>query len=59
MIRWLIFVLVFAVIDIYAYQAFRATFKNKWVNIAYVVISVIVLGNFIYHLLKFYLSFRK
>ncbi|MFK2819354.1 metallophosphoesterase [Flavobacteriaceae sp. LMIT009] len=50
MIRWLIFILVFAVIDIYAYQAFRATFKNKWVNIAYVVISVIVLGNFIYHL---------
>ena len=50
MIRWLIFILIFGIIDIYAFQAVRSTFRNKWINIAYLIISIIILGNFIYHL---------
>ena len=53
MIRWLIFVVIFGLIDIYAYQAVRTSFRNKWVNIAYLIISIIVLGNFIYQLATF------
>jgi predicted MPP superfamily phosphohydrolase len=52
MIRWLIFILIFGIIDIYAFQAVRTTFKNKWINIAYLIISIIVLGNFIYQLVN-------
>lgn len=50
MIRWLIFIIIFGVIDIYAFQAVRTTFRNKWINVAYLVISIIVIGNFIYQL---------
>ena len=53
MIRWLIFVVIFGLIDIYAYQAVRTSFRNKWINIAYLIISIIVLGNFIYQLATF------
>lgn len=50
MIRWIIFLGVFVLIDIYAFQAVRTTFRNKGVNIAYVIISIIVLANFIYQI---------
>jgi predicted MPP superfamily phosphohydrolase len=53
MIRWLLFVVIFGLIDIYAYQAVKTSFRNKWVNIAYLIISIIVLGNFIYQLITF------
>lgn len=50
MIRWLIFILIFAIIDFYAFQAVKTTYRSKWINIAYLCISIIVLGNFIYQL---------
>lgn len=50
MIRWIIFILIFCIIDVYAYQAVRTTFKNKYVNIAYLILSVFVLANFIYQI---------
>ena len=50
MFRWIIFIVIFGIIDLYAYQAVRTTFRNKWVNIAYLIISLVVLGNFIYQL---------
>ena len=50
MIRWLIFILIFGIIDFYAFQAVRTTFRNKWINIAYLIISIVILGNFIYQL---------
>jgi predicted MPP superfamily phosphohydrolase len=53
MIRWLIFIIIFGLIDIYAYQAFRTSFRNKWINIVYLIISIVVLGNFIYQLATF------
>jgi hypothetical protein len=50
MIRWILFVVIFTIIDIYAFQAVKTTFRNKWVNIAYLIISIVVIGNFIYQI---------
>jgi hypothetical protein len=50
MIRWILFVVIFAIIDIYAFQAVKTTFRNKWVNIVYLIISIVVIGNFIYQI---------
>ncbi|MGC6431980.1 MAG: metallophosphoesterase [Jejuia sp.] len=51
MIRWLIFILIFIVIDIYAFQAFRTISKHIWLSVLYWVITLAVIGNFI---IKFY-----
>jgi len=50
MIRWIIFIVIFAIIDFYAFQAVKTTFRNRGVNIAYIIISLVVLGNFIYQI---------
>ena len=50
MVRWVIFIGIFVLIDVYAFQAARTAFKSKWINIAYILISIIVLANFIYQL---------
>ena len=48
MIRWLIFVAIYAIVDFYAFQAIKTVTKNKWVHYFHVLISIIVVGNFIY-----------
>ena len=53
MIRVILFVLVLGIIDFYAYQAVKTSFRNKWVNITYLVISLVVLGNFVYQITTF------
>ena len=50
MIRWIIFIGIFFLIDFYAFQAVRTTFKNRTVNIIYIIISIIVIANFIYQI---------
>ncbi|HMC00033.1 MAG TPA: hypothetical protein VKN14_03240, partial [Flavobacteriaceae bacterium] len=50
MIRWAIFLGVFLLIDIYAFQAVRTAFKSRGINLVYILVSVIVLANFIYQL---------
>ncbi|WP_242202902.1 metallophosphoesterase [Aestuariivivens insulae] len=49
MLRWAVFIIIFSIIDIYAYQAFRTVSKNQWLNILYWVITVFVIGNFVLH----------
>ncbi len=46
--RWIILVIIYLVIDIYAYQALRSITRNNWMLILYILISVAVLGNFFY-----------
>jgi hypothetical protein len=53
MIRWIIFLLIFGVIDLYAFQALKAITRNQWVLIAYWVITLLVIGNFIAHYYSF------
>jgi predicted MPP superfamily phosphohydrolase len=50
MIRWVIFILIFGIIDFYAFQAIKTIFRNKSINIVYLLISLLVIGNLIYQL---------
>ena len=49
MLRWIIFLVIFFIIDLYAFQAFKNVAKNNWIQILYWVITVLVIGNFIFH----------
>ncbi|MFC7357885.1 metallophosphoesterase [Jejudonia soesokkakensis] len=48
--RWIIFIGIYILIDIYAFQAIKTVTKNNWFHIAYVVASLLVLGLLIYAL---------
>ncbi|MCF6294569.1 MAG: metallophosphoesterase [Flavobacteriaceae bacterium] len=50
MLRWIIFIAVLGVIDFYAFQAMKALIRSSWLHYLYFLISVLVLGNFIYQL---------
>ena len=50
MLRWIIFILIYIAIDIYAFQAVRTLTKNQWIHGAYVTFSVLILGMLIYQL---------
>ena len=50
MIRWIIFIAIFGIIDFYAFQAIKTIFRSKGINIVYIILSVAVLGNFIYQI---------
>ena len=38
MIRWIIFIVIFAIIDFYAFQAVKTSFRSKGLNITYIII---------------------
>lgn len=46
--RWLIFIVFYLIIDIYAFQVLRNFTRSNWVIFIYILISVVVVGNFIY-----------
>lgn len=46
--RWLLFFLLFGLIDIYAFQAFKTVFRSNYAQIAYWVVTLLVVGNFVY-----------
>ena len=48
--RWLIFIIFYILIDIYAFQAFRTFSKSIWLNGIYIALSVGVLAVLIYTL---------
>lgn len=48
MVRWIIFLLIFGVIDFYAFQAFKTVTKNSYLHIAYWALTLIVIGNLVY-----------
>ncbi len=48
MIRWIIFVAIFGLIDLYVFQAVKTITKKRWIRFLYIVISVVVVGNFVY-----------
>lgn len=47
-LRWTIFIAIYILIDIYAFQAFRTFTKNNWFSAVYIAISVSLLFLFIY-----------
>lgn len=46
--RWFLFICFYIVVDIYAFQAVKTLSKLNWIHISYVILSLLVLGNFIY-----------
>tara|TARA_R110002073_G_scaffold40547_6_gene115372 strand:- start:25966 stop:27198 length:1233 start_codon:yes stop_codon:yes gene_type:complete len=50
MLRWLIFIGVYIIIDFYAFQAFKTVSKSRIIQVLYWGISLLVLANFIYQL---------
>lgn len=53
MIRWILFIVIFGIVDFYAFQAFKTVFKSNWIQILYWLISVLVIGNFAYNYFGF------
>lgn len=53
MLRWLFFIVVVAIIEIYALQAFRTLIKTRWVIIAYEIVSFAFLAYLIYSFSQF------
>ena len=53
MIRWVIFILIYAFLAWYAFQAVKIVTKNHWLHYLYIIASVLVIGNFVVH---FYLA---
>ncbi len=50
MVRWIIFIAIYLLIDIYAFQAFRTLTKSTWLQWIYFLVSLGLLGFFIYQL---------
>ena len=55
--RWLFIIVVFLLIEIYAFQAFKTLTKNNWIIKIYTIINVIVFSNFFFRL--FYIYFQN
>ena len=48
--RWFIFISIYILVDIYAFQAIRTLTKSPWVHGLYVFVSLAVLAGLIYEL---------
>ena len=46
--RWAIFIVIYVVLDIYAFQALKTVTKSSWVYYLSLALSILVLGNFLY-----------
>ncbi len=50
MLRWILFLAVYAAVDWYAFQSLKTVTRSSWVHWLYWIVSILVLGNFIYHI---------
>lgn len=48
MLRWTIFLIIFGILDFYAFQALKTIVKNNWISAVYWLITLLVIGNFVY-----------
>ena len=46
--RWIIFVIIYIILDIYAYQAFKTITRHSWIYFIYLALSLGVLGYLLY-----------
>ena len=53
MIRWVIFILVIGIADYYAFQSLKTVTKSNWWYALYWLLTIAVLGNFIYQFYGF------
>lgn len=47
---WIIFIIIYVVVDIYSFQAVRTVTSNYWIFGAYVLVSIAVLISFLYYI---------
>lgn len=53
MFRWLFFIIIVAIIEIYAFQAFKTIIKTRWFLVVYEVVSLAFIGYLIYSFSQF------
>ena len=53
MFRWLFFIIIVAIIEIYAFQAFKTIIKTRWFLVVYEVVSLAFIGCLIYSFSQF------
>lgn len=46
--RWTLFIVFYIIIDIYAFQAVKTLTNSNWIYFGYLILSLLVLGNFIF-----------
>ena len=46
--RWTLFIVFYVLIDIYAFQAVKTLTNSNWIYFGYLILSLLVLGNFIF-----------
>ena len=46
--RWIVFTIIYILLVVYGYQAIKTLTKNKWIYIAFVGLSILIVGNFIF-----------
>ena len=47
--RWIIFVVIYVILDIYAYQAFKTITRHSWIYFIYLALSLGILAYLLYH----------
>jgi predicted MPP superfamily phosphohydrolase len=53
MIRWIIFILIIAIIDFYAFQTLKTLTKSNWWYAIYWTFTIAIIGNFMYQFYGF------
>ena len=53
-LRWTFLVIVFLLIEIYAFQAFKTVFKKNWIIKFYFIINALIIFNLLYRFIKIY-----
>lgn len=48
MLRWIVFAIIYIILGLYTLQALKTAIRYPWVHYLFIIISVLVLGNFIY-----------
>lgn len=53
MLRWILFIVFIALVEIYAFQAIKTIFKARWIYWTYLGISLVIIGYIIYSFTQF------
>ncbi|HEX8270062.1 MAG TPA: metallophosphoesterase [Flavobacterium sp.] len=52
MYRWIIFVIIAVIVEVYTFQALKTVIKTRWFLIAYQIISLVLIGVVIYQMMN-------
>ncbi len=49
MLRWIVFIVFYALLSVYGFQAIKTITKNSWFQYVFIILALLVIGNFIYN----------